>query len=257
MSRNGLRVGDLEHNFEAKYKAAVDRHKEILSHYNYPTDKLAEIEKEWMAGAEKLRQFQFIDSEHFLNHLLAEGKKILAEGAQGTMLDVDFGSYPFVTSSNTISAGACVGLGVAPGRIGEVYGIFKAYCTRVGSGPFPTELHDETGDKLRQLGHEFGAVTGRPRRCGWVDLVALRYAVMLNGVTQLIMMKSDILDGFDTIKACVGYKVGDRETDEMPFDINDGVEPIYMEFAGWKTAMDKMTSEDQFPQNFVDYVKFI
>ncbi len=257
VSRNGLRVGDLEHNFEAKYKAAVDRHKEILSHYNYPTDKLAEIEKEWMAGAEKLRQFQFIDSEHFLNHLLAEGKKILAEGAQGTMLDVDFGSYPFVTSSNTISAGACVGLGVAPGRIGEVYGIFKAYCTRVGSGPFPTELHDETGDKLRQLGHEFGAVTGRPRRCGWVDLVALRYAVMLNGVTQLIMMKSDILDGFDTIKACVGYKVGDRETDEMPFDINDGVEPIYMEFAGWKTAMDKMTSEDQFPQNFVDYVKFI
>ena len=257
VSRNGLRVGDLEHNFEAKYKAAVDRHKEILSHYNYPTDKLAEIEKEWMAGAEKLRQFQFIDSEHFLNHLLAEGKIILAEGAQGTMLDVDFGSYPFVTSSNTISAGACVGLGVAPGRIGEVYGIFKAYCTRVGSGPFPTELHDETGDKLRQLGHEFGAVTGRPRRCGWVDLVALRYAVMLNGVTQLIMMKSDILDGFDTIKACVGYKVGDRETDEMPFDINDGVEPIYMEFAGWKTAMDKMTSEDQFPQNFVDYVKFI
>lgn len=257
VSRNGLRVGDLEHNFEAKYKAAVDRHKEILSHYNYPTDKLAEIEKEWMAGVEKLRQFQFIDSEHYLNHLLAEGKKILAEGAQGTMLDVDFGSYPFVTSSNTISAGACVGLGVAPSRIGEVYGIFKAYCTRVGSGPFPTELHDETGDKLRQLGHEFGAVTGRPRRCGWVDLVALRYAVMLNGVTQLIMMKSDILDGFDTIKACVGYKVGDRKTDEMPFDINDGVEPIYMEFAGWKTAMDKMTSEDQFPQNFVDYVKFI
>ncbi len=257
VSRNGLRVGDLEHNFEAKYKAATDRHKEILSHYNYPTDKLAEIEKEWMAGVEKLRQFQFIDSEHYLNHLLAEGKKILAEGAQGTMLDVDFGSYPFVTSSNTISAGACVGLGVAPGRIGEVYGIFKAYCTRVGSGPFPTELHDETGERLRQLGHEFGAVTGRPRRCGWVDLVALRYAVMLNGVTQLIMMKSDILDGFDTIKACVGYKVGDRETDEMPFDINDGVEPIYMEFAGWKTAMDKMTSEDQFPQNFVDYVKFI
>ncbi len=257
VSRNGLRVGDLEHNFEAKYKAATDRHKEILSHYNYPTDKLAEIEKEWMAGVEKLRQFQFIDSEHYLNHLLAEGKKILAEGAQGTMLDVDFGSYPFVTSSNTISAGACVGLGVAPSRIGEVYGIFKAYCTRVGSGPFPTELHDETGERLRQLGHEFGAVTGRPRRCGWVDLVALRYAVMLNGVTQLIMMKSDILDGFDTIKACVGYKVGDRETDEMPFDINDGVEPIYMEFAGWKTAMDKMTSEDQFPQNFVDYVKFI
>lgn len=257
ISRNGLRVGDLEHNFEAKYTAAINRHKEILGHYNYPLDKLAEIEKDWMAGIEKLRQFTFIDSEFYINSLLAEGKNVLAEGAQGTMLDVDFGSYPFVTSSNTVSAGSCTGLGVAPKNIGEVFGIFKAYCTRVGSGPFPTELFDETGEQLRKLGHEFGAVTGRPRRCGWIDLVALRYAVMINGVTQLIMMKSDILDAFQTIKACVAYKVGDRETDEMPFDINDGVEPVYMDIEGWNTPMDKMTSEDQFPQKFVDYVKFI
>ncbi len=257
ISRNGLRVGDLENNFEAKYKAATDRHKTILGHYNYPTDKLAEIEKDWFAGVEKLRQFTFIDSEFYINGLLADGKRVLAEGAQGTMLDVDFGSYPFVTSSNTVAAGSCTGLGVAPSKIGEVFGIFKAYCTRVGSGPFPTELFDETGEEIRKLGHEFGAVTGRARRCGWIDLVALRYAVMINGVTQLIMMKSDILDAFKTIKACVAYKVGNRETDEMPFDINEGVEPIYMEFDGWNTPMDKMTSEDQFPQKFVDYVKFI
>lgn len=257
VSRNGLRMGDLEHGFEAKYEAAVDRHKEILGHYGYPLDKLAEIESEWMAGVEKLRQFDLIDSEFYVNNLLAEGKRVLAEGAQGTMLDIDFGSYPFVTSSNTVSAGACVGLGVAPKNIGEVYGIFKAYCTRVGSGPFPTELENETGERLRKAGHEFGAVTGRPRRCGWIDLVALRYAVMLNGVTQLIMMKSDILDSFKTIKACVAYRIGERETDEMPFDICDGVEPVLMEFDGWNVPMDKMTDESQFPQNFVDYLGFI
>lgn len=256
-SRNGLRVGDIEHNFDAKYKAAIDRHKQILGHYGYPLDKLPEIEKEWMAGLQKFREFTFIDSEFYVNNLLSEGKKVLAEGAQGTMLDVDFGSYPFVTSSNTVSAGSCTGLGVAPKSIGEVFGIFKAYCTRVGSGPFPTELFDETGEQIRKLGHEFGAVTGRPRRCGWIDLVALRYAVMINGVTQLIMMKSDILDAFQTIKACVAYQIGDRQTDEMPFDINEGVQPVYMDFEGWNTPMDKMTSEDQFPQKFVDYVKFI
>ena len=256
-SRNGLRVGDIEHNFEAKYKAAIDRHKQILGHYGYPLDKLPEIEEEWMAGLQKLREFTFIDSEFYVNNLLSEGKKVLAEGAQGTMLDVDFGSYPFVTSSNTVSAGSCIGLGVAPKNIGEVFGIFKAYCTRVGSGPFPTELFDETGEQIRKLGHEFGAVTGRPRRCGWIDLVALRYAVMINGVTQLIMMKSDILDAFPTIKACVAYQIGDRQTDEMPFDINEGVQPVYMDFEGWNTPMDKMTSEEQFPQKFVDYVKFI
>lgn len=257
VSRNGVRVGDIENNFEAKYKAAVDRHKKILADYNYPIDNLPELEKTWFEGLEKLKQFKFVDSEHYVNNLLAEGKDVLAEGAQGTMLDVDFGSYPFVTSSNTICAGACTGLGVAPRNIGEVYGIFKAYCTRVGSGPFPTELFDETGETLRKLGREFGAVTGRPRRCGWIDLVALRYAVMINGVSQLIMMKSDILDGFDTIKACVAYKVGERETDEMPFDITEGVEPVYMEFDGWKTPMDKMTSEEQFPKAFKDYVAFI
>ena len=256
-SRNGLRVGDIEHNFEAKYKAAIDRHKQILGHYGYPLDKLPEIEEEWMAGLQKLREFTFIDSEFYVNNLLSEGKKVLAEGAQGTMLDVDFGSYPFVTSSNTVSAGSCIGLGVAPKNIGEVFGIFKAYCTRVGSGPFPTELFDETGEQIRKLGHEFGAVTGRPRRCGWIDLVALRYAVMINGVTQLIMMKSDILDAFPTIKACVAYQIGDRQTDEMPFDINEGVEPVYMDLEGWNTPMDKMTSEEQFPQKFVDYVNFI
>ncbi len=256
ISRNGLRVGDLENNFDEKYRKAIDRHKEILSHYDFKYD-LEPLEKEWFAGIEKLRQFQFVDSEFYINNILAQGNSVLAEGAQGTMLDVDFGSYPFVTSSNTICAGACTGLGVAPSRIGEVFGIFKAYCTRVGSGPFPTELFDETGERLRQLGHEFGAVTGRPRRCGWIDLVALRYAVMLNGVTQLIMMKSDILDDFDTIKACVAYNVNGKETDEMPFDINEGIEPVYMEFKGWKTKMDNVTSESQFPEEFSNYIRFI
>ncbi len=255
-SRNGLRVGDIENNFEEKYAAAIARHKEMLSHYDFQYD-LEPIEKEWLAGIEKLKQFKFVDSEHFVNKTLCEGKRVLAEGAQGTMLDVDFGSYPFVTSSNTICAGACTGLGVAPNKIGEVFGIFKAYCTRVGSGPFPTELFDETGEELRKLGHEFGAVTGRPRRCGWIDLVALKYAVMINGVTQLIMMKSDVMDQFPTIKACVAYKVNGVETNDMPFDINEGVEPIYKEFPGWKVDMTKVTSESQFPVEYKNYIKFI
>ncbi len=256
ISRNGLRVGDIEIDFEAKYKAAIERHKEILSHYDYKYD-LEQIEKDWFAGIEKLKEFRFIDSEHEINNILADGKRILAEGAQGTMLDVDFGSYPFVTSSNTICAGACTGLGVAPNKIGEVFGIFKAYCTRVGSGPFPTELENATGEELRKLGNEFGAVTGRPRRCGWIDLVALRYAVMLNGVTQLIMMKSDVLDGFDTIRACVAYNINGRETDELPFDISKDVEPVYMDFEGWKTDMSKVTSEAEFPEEYKEYIKFI
>lgn len=256
VSRNGLRVGDLENNFEEKYKNAIARHKEILSHYDFKYD-LEPIEKEWLAGVEKLRQFKFIDSEHVINSYLADGKNILAEGAQGTMLDVDFGSYPFVTSSNTISAGACTGLGIAPQRIGDVFGIFKAYCTRVGSGPFPTELNDATGEELRKLGYEFGAVTGRPRRCGWADLVALKYAVMINGVTKLIMMKSDVLDQFDKIKLCVAYKVNGVETEDFPFDINEGVEPIYAELDGWKTDMTKMKSEDEFPEEYNAYVDFI
>ena len=223
VSRNGLRVGDLLHDFEAKYKAATDRHKEILCEYHHSLDGLETIEEEWFAGVECLRQFEWIDSEHAINHALQAGRRVLAEGAQGTMLDIDFGSYPFVTSSNTVCAGACTGLGVAPRNIGEVYGIFKAYCTRVGSGPFPTELNDATGDKLRSIGHEFGAVTGRPRRCGWIDLVALRYAVMINGVTRLIMMKSDVLDTFDTIKACTAYRVNGVETRDFPFDISEGI----------------------------------
>lgn len=255
-SRNGLRVGDIENNFEEKYAAAIARHKEILSHYDFKYD-LEPIEKDWLAGIEKLKQFKFVDSEHFVNKTLSEGKRVLAEGAQGTMLDIDFGSYPFVTSSNTICAGACTGLGVAPNKIGEVFGIFKAYCTRVGSGPFPTELFDEVGEELRKLGHEFGAVTGRPRRCGWIDLVALKYAVMINGVTQLIMMKSDVMDQFPSIKACVAYKVNGTETKDMPFDINEGVEPIYKEFPGWKVDMTKVTSESQFPTEYKNYIKFI
>ncbi len=256
VSRNGLRVGDILCNFEEKYKAAVARHKEILSHYDFQYD-LAAIEKEWFEGIEKLKTFHLIDSEFIINDILSAGKKVLAEGAQGTMLDVDFGSYPFVTSSNTICAGACTGLGVSPRKIGEVYGIFKAYCTRVGSGPFPTELHDEVGDEMRKLGHEFGSVTGRPRRCGWIDLVALKYAVMINGVSQLIMMKSDVLDGFETIKACIAYRHNGEETDEFPFDISENVEPVYVDLAGWKTDMTKMQHENEFPEEFNGYIDFL
>ncbi len=256
VSRNGLRVGDILCNFEEKYKAAVARHKEILSHFDFEYD-LESIEKDWFEGIEKLKTFQFIDSEFIINDILASGKKVLAEGAQGTMLDIDFGSYPFVTSSNTICAGACTGLGVSPKKIGEVYGIFKAYCTRVGSGPFPTELHNEEGDEMRRLGNEFGSVTGRPRRCGWIDLVALKYAVMINGVSQLIMMKSDVLDQFPIIKACVAYKVNGEETDEFPFDITEGVEPVYAELPGWKTDMTGMQSENEFPEEFNNYIDFL
>ena len=256
VSRNGLRVGDVLYHFEDKYAAAKKKHVAILKALNYRYD-ITELEKEWFEAIAYLKRFQLIDSEHVINNLLEEGKSVLAEGAQGTMLDVDFGSYPFVTSSNTICAGACTGLGVAPGNIGEVYGIFKAYCTRVGAGPFPTELFDETGEKLCALGHEFGAVTGRKRRCGWIDLVALKYAVMINGVSQLIMMKSDVLDSFDTIKACVAYKINGEETDEFPFDICDGVEPVYVEIPGWKTDMTQMTSEDEFPEEFNAYVSFL
>ena len=203
-----MRVGDILDNFEEKYDVAIARHKEMLAQYDFEYD-LPALEKEWFEGIACIKKFELIDSEHVINGAIKSGKKVLAEGAQGTMLDIDFGSYPFVTSSNTICAGACTGLGVAPRNIGEVFGIFKAYCTRVGSGPFPTELKDETGDLMRKNGNEFGSVTGRPRRCGWVDLVALKYAVMINGVTQLIMMKSDVMDAFDTIKACVAYQINE------------------------------------------------
>lgn len=256
VSRNGLRVGDIFHNFEEKYKAAKSRHLRMLEMLDAVTD-FSELEKKWLSAIDYLKEYDLIDSEHYINKLLANGKRVLCEGAQGTMLDVDFGSYPFVTSSNTICTGACSGLGVAPGKIGEVYGIFKAYCTRVGSGPFPTELFDETGKKIRDIGHEYGAVTGRERRCGWVDLVALRYAIMLSGVTQLIMMKSDVLDSFPTVKACVAYKVNGEETRDFPYSIDEGIEPVYEEIPGWQTDMTKIKSEDEFPAEFKAYVAFL
>lgn len=257
VSRNGLRVGDLLHDFDNKYANAKERHLKILSQYGFDTSSLAQVEEEWFKGIDKLRQFTFIDSEYYINNALSADKSILAEGAQGTMLDIDFGSYPFVTSSNTISSGACIGLGIAPSCIGEVYGIFKAYCTRVGSGPFPTELFDATGDKLRELGYEFGSVTGRPRRCGWIDLVALRYAIMVNGVTQLIMMKSDVLDSFETIKACTAYSINGEETKGFPFEINETVTPIYKELKGWQTDMSSVRSEQDFPAEFSAYISFL
>ncbi len=256
ISRHGLRVGDLFHNFEEKYNQAVARHKELLDQYRFEYD-LEALEKPWFEGVEKMKSFQIIESEHFINRELQNGARVLAEGAQGSMLDIDFGSYPFVTSSNTICAGACTGLGIAPRTIGEVYGIFKAYCTRVGSGPFPTELFDEDGQLLRDNGCEYGSVTGRPRRCGWIDLVALRYTVMLNGVTKLVMMKSDVLDSFETIKACVAYRINGLETEELPFDITEGIEPVWIELPGWKTDMTKMQSEDEFPEEFNNYVTFL
>ena len=224
VSRNGLRVGDILDHFEEKYAKAKARHEAILKSLNFEYD-ITEVEKKWLEGV--------------------------------AMLDVDFGSYPFVTSSNTICAGACTGLGIGPNKIGDVYGIMKAYCTRVGAGPFPTELFDETGKKIRDLGHEYGAVTGRERRCGWIDLVALKYSIMVNGVTQLIMMKSDVLDGFDTIKACVAYKQNGVEIDYFPYNIEEGIEPVYQELPGWKTDMTKFTSEDQFPKEFSDYIAFL
>ena len=257
VSRNGLRVGDIFEGFAEKYAAHKARHEQMLKSLGFTDYDITEDEKRWMEGIEYMRQFNIVDSEHEVNNLLREGKSMLCEGAQGTMLDVDFGSYPFVTSSNTICAGACIGLGIGPNKIGNVYGIMKAYCTRVGAGPFPTELFDETGAKIRQLGHEYGAVTGRERRCGWIDLVALKYAIMVNGVTQLIMMKSDVLDTFDTIKACVAYKQNGTEIDYFPYDINEGIEPVYAEMPGWKTDMTKFTSEDQFPKEFNDYVAFL
>lgn len=257
ISRNGLRVGDIFDKFEEKYAAHKARHEKMLKALGYMDYDITDVEKKWMEGVEYLRQFHIIDSEHVINKALMEGKTILCEGAQGTMLDVDFGSYPFVTSSNTICAGACTGLGIGPNKVGEVYGIMKAYCTRVGAGPFPTELFDETGAKIRALGHEYGAVTGRERRCGWIDLVALRYAIMVNGVTQLIMMKSDVLDDFDTIKACVAYKCNGEETRDFPYNIEEGIEPVYKELKGWHMDMTKMTCEDEFPQEFADYIKFL
>lgn len=256
ISRNGLRIGDIFCDFDNKYATAKNRHINLLKALGENPD-IAEVEAKWMGAIEYLKQYDIIDSEFVINRYISEGKKILCEGAQGSMLDVDFGSYPFVTSSNTVCAGACAGLGVAPGKIGEVYGIFKAYCTRVGSGPFPTELHDETGARIRDIGHEYGAVTGRERRCGWIDLVALRYTIMLNGVTQLIMMKSDVLDGFETVKVCNAYRVNGEETRDFPYDIEHGIEPVYKEMEGWNVDMTSITSPEQFPKQFKDYVAYL
>ncbi len=255
ISRNGLRVGDILENFEEKYAKAKARHEQILASMNYAYD-ITEMEKEWMAGIEYLKEFRLIDSEQMINDLIAEGKSILCEGAQGSMLDIDFGSYPFVTSSNTVCAGACTGLGVAPNKIGNVYGITKAYCTRVGAGPFPTELFDATGSEMRDRGHEYGAVTGRERRCGWIDLVALKYTIMINGVTHLILMKSDVLDEFPTIKACIAYKKNGETITHFPYDIDD-VEPVYTELPGWQCDMTKLTKEEELPEAFVNYIKFL
>ena len=267
ISRNGLRVGDILEGFEAKYQQARDRHIEMIDGLNASAvakggtavsmEGLEALEKEWMEAIAFLRGFQLVDSEHFVNKALNADKSILCEGAQGSLLDIDFGSYPFVTSSNTVSAGACTGLGIAPSKVGEVYGIFKAYCTRVGAGPFPTELFDETGAKIRAIGHEYGAVTGRERRCGWIDLVALRYTIMLNGVTQLLMMKSDVLDTFPVIKACTAYRVNGVETRDFPFSIDENVEPVYEEFPGWQTDLTHCTKEAELPEAFFNYVNFL
>ena len=256
ISRNGVRVGDIFLDFKKIYEVAKARHENILESlgYNYDID---ELERQWFEGIEYLKKFRIIDSEHEINRFLAEDKAILAEGAQGTLLDVDFGSYPFVTSSNTVCAGVCTGLGVAPNRIGEVYGIFKAYCTRVGSGPFPTELFDETGEALCRLGHEFGAVTGRKRRCGWLDMVALKYAIMVDGVTKLIMMKADVMNDFDTIKVAEAYEIDGRRVTEFPYDIQDDVKPVYREFKGWKTDLKQVRRYEDFPAEFKTYVEYI
>ena len=258
ISRNGLRLGDTELDFEERYKRARDRHAEMLKAAEADLSQLPELEKTWFEAIGYLKTFDIVDSEHLINRMLRDNKKVLCEGAQGTMLDVDFGSYPFVTSSNTVAAGACTGLGVAPRNIGDVFGIFKAYCTRVGAGPFPTELHDETGARIRDLGHEYGAVTGRERRCGWIDLVALRYAIMINGVTKLIMMKSDVLDDFATIKACTAYRINGKLTEEMPYDLDAvDIEPVYEELPGWQTPMTAFRSETEFPEEFRNYIKFL
>jgi adenylosuccinate synthase len=259
IGREGLRVGYLMHDFDGKYKSRTENHKLLLKdffHYDFQQT-LEECEKDWFEGIKLLKTFNIVDTEHMINQLLLENKSVLAEGAQGTLLDIDFGSYPFVTSSNTICAGACTGLGIAPTKVGEVLGIFKAYCTRVGMGPFPTELLDETGANMRKAGNEYGSTTGRPRRCGWLDLVALKYAVMLNGASQLIMMKADVLDQFETIKVCVGYEIDGEVTENFPFELNDDVKPVYVELPGWQTDLTKIKHQNEFPEELNNYINFI
>jgi adenylosuccinate synthase len=257
--RNGLRVGDIfSPNFKEKYDALIEKHKGMLKRYEGFEFDIAELEPAFFEGVELLRSLNCVDSEQYINNAIKSGKKILAEGAQGTMLDIDFGTYPFVTSSNTVTAGTCTGLGIAPTKIGDVIGIFKAYCTRVGSGPFPTELLDEDGEHIRQEGREFGSTTGRPRRCGWVDLPAMKYAIMINGVSELSMMKADVLSSFDKIKVCTHYKINGEVIDYLPFDINDVEnEPIYEELQGWNCDLTKLQSFEESPQALKDYVSYL
>lgn len=255
--RNGLRIGDTGlPGFKDKYNFLKKKHREILKQYDYYDDP-EKYEEEWFSGIELIRSFKLVESEHFINQLIREGKSIIAEGAQGTLLDIDFGSYPYVTSSSTICAGACTGLGIAPSGIGNVIGIFKAYCTRVGGGPFPTELLDETGEKLRKQGMEFGSTTGRPRRCGWLDMPALKYSIMINGVTQLIITKSDVLTGFDRIKVCTGYRINGEITDQLPFDTAQTLEPVYREMKGWQADISKITDYAGLPKEFREYTAYI
>jgi adenylosuccinate synthase len=256
--RNGLRTGDISlPDFMEKYRFLSGKHQEMLGHFNFEYD-LNSLEPAFFESIEFLKRFTFIDSEYEVNEALLSKKKVLAEGAQGSLLDIDFGSYPFVTSSNTISAGACTGLGVAPGKIGEVYGIFKAYCTRVGSGPFPTELENEIGEEIRKTGREYGATTGRPRRCGWLDIPALRYSIMINGVTQLIMTKADVLSGFEEIPVCIAYDTPEGQTDRFPFEYRtDSMKPVYTNLPGWKEDLSEIRREIDFPQSLVNYIRFI
>ncbi|WP_046744227.1 adenylosuccinate synthase [Kordia zhangzhouensis] len=258
--RNGIRIGDLElDNWQEKYRSLTNKHEAMIDFYNVDVQyDLAEMEAEFFEAVEVLKTLQFIDSEEYLHQAQKNGKTILAEGAQGSLLDIDFGTYPFVTSSNTTAAGACTGLGVPPNKVQDVFGIFKAYTTRVGSGPFPTELFDEVGSEMARIGHEFGAVTGRPRRCGWLDLVALKYACQVNGVTQLMMMKGDVLSGFKTLKVCTAYKYKGQTISHLPYNIEEeNVEPIYTEFNGWKEDLTKMTNPSQFPKELNDYINFL
>lgn len=256
ISRHGLRVGDiLAPDFKARFEKLKARHLQLLQDLKFECDPDKD-EAEWMSAIGFLKKFNLIDCEYFVNEWLDE-KPMLAEGAQGSLLDIDYGSYPYVTSSSTTIGGVCTGLGVAPSRVGHVYGIFKAYCTRVGSGPFPTELFDETGEKIREIGHEFGAVTGRPRRCGWLDLVALKYTVMLDGVTDLIMMKSDCLDSFETIKVCTSYIIDGKETNQFPFDTECKITPVYTEFKGWNQDLTGCRKEEELPETFKEYIRFM
>ena len=258
--RNGMRVGDLElSDWKEKYRTLADKHIKMIDFYDVDIQyDLTELEVDFFKAVDDIKKLTFIDSEEYLNNAMKAGKTILAEGAQGSLLDIDFGTYPFVTSSNTTAAGACTGLGVPPNKIGEVFGIFKAYTTRVGSGPFPTELFDEVGERMSKVGHEFGATTGRARRCGWLDLVALKYAVQVNGVTQLMMMKGDVLSGFDTLKVCTSYNYKGEEVSHLPYNIEEhNVTPIYTEIKGWQEDLTEMTNEDTLPKELMDYIKFI